>query len=90
MDRTLLDIAGVKLELAANPGETEDQIYVWLPDRKGLFAGNFYRTIPNLYAIRGTPYRDIAQWADGVDRLLSKDAEVLVGGHTRPIIGRTP
>lgn len=88
-DRTTLNVAGVKLELVANPGETEDHIYVWLPDTRVLFAGdNFYRCMPNLYAIRGTPYRDVRQWADALERLLSKDAEYLVPGHTRPIAGK--
>jgi alkyl sulfatase BDS1-like metallo-beta-lactamase superfamily hydrolase len=87
-ERTTLDVAGIRLELVANPGETEDHLYVWLPDKKVVFAGdNFYRCMPNLYAIRGTPYRDVRQWADALDRLLSKDAEHLVPGHTRPITG---
>jgi alkyl sulfatase BDS1-like metallo-beta-lactamase superfamily hydrolase len=88
-DRATIRLAGITLELVANPGETEDQLYAWLPEKKVLFAGdNFYRCMPNLYAIRGTPYRDVLQWAKAVEHLLSKDAESLVGGHTRPIIGK--
>jgi uncharacterized sulfatase len=85
-----LKIAGIALELVANPGETDDELYVWMPDRKVLFAGdNFYRCLPNLYAIRGTPYRDVRQWANAVEQLLSKGASALVGGHTRPVVGDT-
>jgi uncharacterized sulfatase len=63
-------------------------LYVWLPKQKVLFAGdNFYKSFPNLYAIRGTPYRDVKQWADSLDAMLKLDAVALVGGHTRPIIG---
>jgi alkyl sulfatase BDS1-like metallo-beta-lactamase superfamily hydrolase len=88
-DRATVRIAGVTLELVANPGETDDELYVWLPDRKVLFAGdNFYRCMPNLYAIRGTPYRDVRQWGNAVDQLLTKDADALVGGHTRPVVGK--
>jgi alkyl sulfatase BDS1-like metallo-beta-lactamase superfamily hydrolase len=88
-DRTTVQLAGITVELVANPGETEDQLYVWLPDKKVLFAGdNFYRCMPNLYAIRGTPYRDVLQWANAIERLLSKDADSLVGGHTRPVVGK--
>jgi alkyl sulfatase BDS1-like metallo-beta-lactamase superfamily hydrolase len=88
-ERAEIEIAGVALELVSNPGETEDQLYVWLPERKVLFSGdNFYRCMPNLYAIRGTPYRDVLQWANAIERLLEKDAESLVGGHTRPIVGK--
>jgi alkyl sulfatase BDS1-like metallo-beta-lactamase superfamily hydrolase len=84
-----MTIAGVELELAANPGETDDQLYVWLPERRVIFAGdNFYKSWPNLYAIRGTPYRDVQAWAASVDRLLEKSPEHLIGGHTRPVLGR--
>jgi alkyl sulfatase BDS1-like metallo-beta-lactamase superfamily hydrolase len=84
-----LVIAGVEIELSANPGETDDQLYVWLPRHKVIFSGdNFYKSWPNLYAIRGTPYRDVQAWAASVDRLLQKSPEYLVGGHTRPVLGR--
>ena len=54
-----IEVSGVKLELVFAPGETPDQIFVWLPDKRVLLPGdNFYRSFPNLYAIRGTPYRD--------------------------------
>ena len=36
------------------PGETPDQIVVWLPEKKVLIAAdNYYKSFPNLYAIRG-------------------------------------
>ncbi|UCD50854.1 MAG: alkyl/aryl-sulfatase, partial [Phycisphaerales bacterium] len=37
--RKRLDIAGVKLELVAVNGETADALYVWLPQKRVLFAG---------------------------------------------------
>lgn len=82
-------IEGVKIEFSINPGETKDQLMLWLPDEKAVFAGdNFYKSWPNLYAIRGTAYRDVKDWAQSIARVRSKNADVLVGGHTRPIIGR--
>jgi uncharacterized sulfatase len=39
-ERLPLEIAGVKLELVAAPGETEDQLYVWLPEKKVLLCGD--------------------------------------------------
>jgi len=60
-----------------------------LPQKSVLFAGdNFYKSWPNLYPIRGAAYRDVKLWIDALDALLAKRANVLVGGHTRPIIGR--
>ena len=71
--RKTLEIAGVKLELVAVNGETADALYVWLPEKRVLFAGdNFYKSWPNLYAIRGTMYRDVRAWADAVDMMLNE------------------
>lgn len=87
--RKKLDIAGVKLELVAVNAETADALYVWLPEKRVLFSGdNFYKSWPNLYAIRGTMYRDVRGWADAIDMMLQEGAEYLVPGHTRPIVGR--
>jgi len=87
--RKTLDIAGVKLELVAVNGETADALYVWLPGKRVLFCGDhFYKSWPNLYAIRGTMYRDVRAWANSVDMMLQEGPEYLVPGHTRPIIGR--
>jgi alkyl sulfatase BDS1-like metallo-beta-lactamase superfamily hydrolase len=87
--RKRLEIAGVKVELVAVSGETEDALYVWLPEKKVLFSGdNFYKSWPNAYAIRGTPYRDIRSWADANDMMSKEGAEILVPGHTRPITGK--
>ena len=84
-----LEISGVKVVLYHAPGETNDQIFVWLPDKKTLFPGdNFYRTFPNLYTIRGTPYRDLAGWVNSLDMMRYLEPEYLVPSHTRPIIGK--
>ena len=79
---------GLSLELVKAPGETPDHLVVWLADKKILFCGdNYYCSFPNLYAIRGTPYRDFNAWADTLDLLLEFNASVLAGGHTMPVIG---
>lgn len=84
-----LRIAGVDLELVAANGETADQLYVWLPRQKVVFSGdNYYKSWPNLYAIRGTVYRDIRQWVASLDGMLDEEPEFLVPGHTRPILGK--
>lgn len=86
--RQTLEIAGARLELVAAPGETADQLYVWHPAQRVLFSGdNFYKSWPNLYAIRGTAYRDVKAWADSLDQMLKERPAHLVGGHTRPISG---
>ena len=83
-----LDVAGLTLELVAAPGETNDELFVWHPASRTLFAGdNFYRSFPNLYAIRGTPNRSVRLWADSLDKMIARDPAALVGGHTDPVLG---
>ncbi len=86
--REKLSIAGIELELVASTGETYDHLYVWFPKERVAFSGdNFYKSWPNLYALRGTPYRDVRQWANAIDSILQERPAAVVGGHTRPIIG---
>lgn len=87
-ERQTIKVAGVDLELVAAPGETNDGLYVWYPAGKVLFAGdNFYRSFPNLYAIRGTPDRSVRLWAESLARMAANDVNALVGGHTNPVLG---
>ena len=86
--RQTLSIAGVDLELVSATGETYDHLYVWLPSERVAFSGdNFYKSWPNLYAIRGSQYRDVNKWANVVDQILNEHPAAVVGGHTRPVIG---
>lgn len=83
---TTRTIDGIKMELVRVPGETDDQMLIWLPDDGVLCCGdNFYACFPNLYALRGSQYRDIAQWIHSLEVLMSYPAEVLLPGHMKPI-----
>lgn len=88
--RQTVELAGITLDLVAADGETADQLYVWYPAQRVVFAGdNFYKSWPNLYAIRGTGYRDVQAWAASLDAMLNEGPHRLVGGHTRPVLGRS-
>ncbi len=81
-------VDSINVNLFKAPGETDDQLYVWLPNEKVLFSGdNFYHSFPNLYALRGGPYRDVLQWANSVKKMAAHPALALVPGHTKPVIG---
>ncbi|MGI9598985.1 MAG: alkyl sulfatase dimerization domain-containing protein, partial [Acidimicrobiales bacterium] len=83
-----ISAGGVTLEVSYNPGETDDQILTWFPDERVVFSGeNMYRSFPNLYAIRGTQYRDVRDWCESVDRIRAMGADHLVLGHTIPFSG---
>jgi alkyl sulfatase BDS1-like metallo-beta-lactamase superfamily hydrolase len=87
-DELKLTIAGVDIELVHAPGETNDQIFVWLPQKGVLLPGdNIYKAFPNLYTIRGTPYRDVTRWVGSLDKMRQRKPEFLVPSHTRPIVG---
>lgn len=82
-------IDGVPLKLVSAPGETDDQIFVWLEEDDTLCcADNYYGCFPALYAIRGTPYRDIVQWIDSLTEILSYEPSALLPGHTKPLLGK--
>ena len=85
-DRT---IDGVRIQMKAAVGETDDQIFVWLPDDQVLCCGdNYYGCWPNLYAIRGGQYRDIAAWTDSLKEIMAYPAQALLPGHTCPLFGQ--
>ncbi|MEO0681240.1 MAG: alkyl/aryl-sulfatase [Pseudomonadota bacterium] len=87
-DGEALERCGVTLRTAFAPGECGDTVAVFLEEEKLLFpADNFYHGFPNLYAIRGTPYRDFDLWADSLAKLSAFGAEVLAPGHTQPVFG---
>jgi alkyl sulfatase BDS1-like metallo-beta-lactamase superfamily hydrolase len=81
-----LTIAGVRVRLLHTPGETRENIAVWLPDPRVLMTGDdFYRAFPNLYPIRGGRLRAPEPWIASLGTMLALDAEHLVPGHTRPL-----
>jgi len=83
-----IDLDGVAAKLLMMPGETPDHMVVWLPKQKVLICGdNWYHSFPNLYAIRGTPYRDYEAWAQTLGKLAALQANVLAPGHTNPVYG---
>ena len=87
-DRLELVIAGVELHLVHAPGETNDQLFVWLPEKRVLMPGdNVYKAFPNLYTIRGTLYRDVLEWSESIDAMRALRPAHLVPSHTGPISG---
>ena len=82
------EIDGVKIKMVAAPGETDDQIFVWLEDDQVLCCGdNYYACWPNLYAIRGGQYRDVAAWVESLQKMSEYPAKALLPGHTKAILG---
>ncbi len=87
-ERQTITISGITLELIRTYGETHDHLVIWYPEQRVIFPGDqFYKSFPNLYAIRGTEYRDVLKWIDALNVVLEYPAEAMAQGHTRPIVG---
>ncbi|WP_420104441.1 alkyl sulfatase dimerization domain-containing protein [Bosea sp. (in: a-proteobacteria)] len=85
-----LVIAGLRLHLVHAPGEAPENIAVWLPNQRVLVPGDIVlKTFPNLSPIRGLKLRPPQVWIASLNRLMRLDAEAMVQGHMRPVIGRT-
>ncbi|MFD2834163.1 alkyl sulfatase dimerization domain-containing protein, partial [Christiangramia antarctica] len=83
-------LAGVDFELYAADGETNDQLFVWVPSLGSLWTGdNYYKSFPNLYAIRGSQYRDVKSWGESIQKMGTFPVRHLVPGHTRPVSGQS-
>ena len=68
-ERTKVRLAGLDVELIPIPSETDDMIGVYMPDEEILLTGDCIQgeVYPNLYTLRGTPYRDPMQWVATLD-----------------------
>jgi alkyl sulfatase BDS1-like metallo-beta-lactamase superfamily hydrolase len=85
----MLEVGGITLELHEAPGETHDQLFVWIPALEALLPGdNHYAAFPNLYTIRGTTPRPIDAWIVSLDAMRRRDPAVLVPSHTVPLLDR--
>jgi alkyl sulfatase BDS1-like metallo-beta-lactamase superfamily hydrolase len=83
-----LEIGGLEIVLYSAPGETSDQLIVWIPADKTLLCGDdYYWAFPNLYTIRGTSPRPVDEWITSIDTMRRLQPEHLVPSHTSPING---
>ncbi|HPI94077.1 MAG TPA: alkyl sulfatase dimerization domain-containing protein [Deltaproteobacteria bacterium] len=83
-----LVFGGLEIRLIEAPGETHDQLVIWVPqDRTVIAADNFYWTFPNLYTIRGASPRPIDGWIKSLDEMRALNPEHLVPCHTVPVHG---
>ena len=84
-----IEVAGIRAQLREAPSESDDELVVWFPDHRVLFAADVIQgeCLANLYALRGA-VRDIGQWIGAVDQLRGFDAQALIMGHGRPLTGQ--
>jgi len=86
-DRFTFRLGDVTFDLRFGMGETDDATWVWIPERRVVFAGDFVVwSCPNI----GNPLkvqRYETEWADALEHMASLHPDVLVPGHGPPIRG---
>lgn len=82
-----LKVGELTFELHHARGETDDHLWVWVPERRWLFPGDlFIWAVPNA----GNPQkvqRYCADWGTALRAMAAREPEVLVCGHGLPIFG---
>ena len=83
-----LDLGGTQFKLIHTPGETYENLTVWLPQYKAAFVGdNFYASFPNIYTLRGTRPRWALDYVDSLNKVLALKPEILLPSHGDPTVG---
>lgn len=89
-DRMERTIGGEKFVFTRSPGETEEQIWVWLPDRKTIFTADYYQGfLPN--AGNGKRMtRHITEWAHAFRQMAALKPELMLPMHNAAVQGDAP
>lgn len=84
-----IDVAGVRMQLIHTPGESPENVAVWIPEKSVLLPGDdFYKSYPNLSPLRGLRLRPPEKWIASLEKMIKLNADYLVQGHMRPILGK--
>lgn len=82
-----LKIGDLTFEMHHARGETDDHVWIWVPERRWLFPGDlFIWAVPNA----GNPQkvqRYCAEWGHALRKMAALRPQVLVAGHGLPIFG---
>jgi alkyl sulfatase BDS1-like metallo-beta-lactamase superfamily hydrolase len=86
-DRFSFRLGDITFELRFGMGETDDATWVWIPEQRVVFAGDFVVwSCPNI----GNPFkvqRYDVEWAEALEQMAALHPDVLVPGHGPPIQG---
>ena len=80
-DELTLTIGGEQFVLRAHRGETDDQLYVWVPGRKQLASADYYQGfLPN--AGNGKRMQRYPEdWATALREMAAENAEIILPAH---------
>ena len=82
------NIGGIDFHLFHDKGETDDSIWLWIPEKETICTGDLLlSSFPNV----GNPYkvqRYPLDWALALDKMIEKEAKFLIPGHGKFIEGK--
>ncbi|WP_241762569.1 alkyl sulfatase dimerization domain-containing protein [Vibrio splendidus] len=89
-DLMIMKVDGLTLEFLHTPGEAPDGVALYVHETGDMVGGDTIQgeTIPNLYTIRGTEYRDGLEWADSIDRMRRYQPKTLSLHHGRSAVSQ--
>ncbi|MBU4275888.1 MAG: MBL fold metallo-hydrolase [Proteobacteria bacterium] len=82
-----LTVGGIDFHAFHELGETDDALWVWVPEKKTVFSGDLVMySFPNV----GNPFkvqRYTLEWAQGLENIVAREPEILIPGHGPVIKG---
>lgn len=76
-----LSLGDLTLDCRHGLGETDDHVWVWIPERRVIVGGDFIvSSIPNA----GTPFRVqryVVEWAEALEEMAALHPAAIVSGH---------
>lgn len=84
-DRLELEIGGERFVLVHREGETDDQLYVWLPSRKALASADYYQGfLPNAGNGKRVQ-RNVEEWIVALREMIALEPAILLPAHNAAI-----
>jgi alkyl sulfatase BDS1-like metallo-beta-lactamase superfamily hydrolase len=80
-----LIVDGVRMQFFYTPSDTYDSLTLWLPDHDTVITNSIWSALPNLYTLRGQPYRNPVDWIGGIDKIRQLNPQYLVPEHGFPM-----
>jgi alkyl sulfatase BDS1-like metallo-beta-lactamase superfamily hydrolase len=81
-------VGGMDFHAFHEMGETDDALWVWVPEKRTVLAGDMViMGMPNV----GNPFkvqRFTLEWAQGLEAIVAKEPEILIPGHSPLIQGK--
>ncbi|QQK80498.1 MBL fold metallo-hydrolase [Salicibibacter cibi] len=84
-DKEEMEIDGVRFQFFHTPSDTMDSITAWLPEHDTVITNSIWHVLPNLYTLRGQPYRDPLYWLEGIDQVRKLNPKILIPAHGEPV-----